>query len=98
AWTMDLTELDALEPFAHEVEAALGGIDVLINNAGGSDGSDALSTSWGDLEYTTRLNCPSPVRLARAVLPAMLTRGSGQVLSVSSMAARTSTPGEAAYA
>lgn len=50
AWTIDLTELDALEPFAHEVEAALGGIDVLINNAGGSDGSAALATPWGDLD------------------------------------------------
>jgi len=53
---------------------------------------------WADVEYLARLNYLSPVRLTLAALPAMLTRGSGQVLTVSSMAARTSTPGEAAYA
>jgi len=98
AWTIDLTELDTLERFVHDVEAKLGGIDVLINNAGGAAGSDALSMPWSDIEYITDLNYLSPVRLTLAALPAMLERASGQVLSVSSMAARTSTPGEAAYA
>jgi short-subunit dehydrogenase len=37
-------------------------------------------------------------RASRAALPAMQARGSGRVCTVSSMAARMSTPGEAAYA
>ena len=49
---------------------------------------------WSDVEYTTKLNYLSPIRLTMAVLPAMLARGAGKVLTVSSMAARTSTPGE----
>ena len=98
AWTIDLTELDALERFVRDVESELGGIDVLVNNAGGAIGSAALSMPWFDVEYTANLNYLSPVRLTLAALPAMLERGSGQVLTVSSMAARTSTPGEAAYA
>ncbi len=98
AWTIDLTELDALERFVHDVESELGGIDVLVNNAGGAIGSAALSMPWSDVEYTATLNYLSPVRLSLAALPTMLERGSGQVLTVSSMAARTSTPGEAAYA
>jgi len=98
AWTIDLTELDALEPFVRDVESELGGIDVLVNNAGGATGSDALAMPWTDVEYIATLNYLSPVRLTGLVLPAMLERGSGQVLTVSSMAARTSTPGEAAYA
>jgi len=98
AWTIDLTELDALEQFVHDVEAELGGIDVLINNAGGATGSDALSMRWSDVEYIADLNYLSPVRLTLAAVPAMLERRAGQVLTISSMAARTSTPGEAAYA
>jgi short-subunit dehydrogenase len=98
AWTIDLTELDGLEQFVRDVEGELGGIDVLINNAGGATGSDALSMPWSDVEYIAGLNYLSPVRLTLAAIPAMLARHAGQVLTVSSMAARTSTPGEAAYA
>jgi len=98
AWTVDLTELDGIEAFVADVEAQLGRIDVLINNAGGATGSDALSTPWSDVEYIAALNYLSPVRLTLAAVPAMLARQAGQVLTVSSMAARTSTPGEAAYA
>jgi short-subunit dehydrogenase len=98
AWTIDLTELDGLEQFVGEVESELGGIDVLVNNAGGATGDRALATRWSDVEYITTLNYLSPVLLTRIAVPKMLERGSGQVLTVSSMAARTSTPGEAAYA
>ena len=98
ARTIDLAELDALEDFVADVTSELGGIDVLVNNAGGATGSDALSTPWTEIEYVNRINYLSPVRLTLAALPAMVERGAGQVLTVSSMAARTSTPGEAAYA
>ena len=45
AWTIDLTELDTLE-FVRDVESELGGIDVLVNNAGGAIGSAALAMPW----------------------------------------------------
>ena len=98
AWTIDLTDLGVLEQFVRDVESELGGIDVLVNNAGGATEHAALSAPWADVEYTTTLNYLSPARLTMAALPAMLERKSGQVLTVSSMAAQTSTPGEAAYA
>ena len=44
------------------------------------------------------INFLSPVRLTTALLPRMLERGRGQILNVSSVAARLSPPGEAAYA
>src|SRR5437764_8124710 len=34
SWTVDLSDLDGLERFAGEVSGALGGVDVLVNNAG----------------------------------------------------------------
>ncbi len=98
AWTVDLADLDGIEAFAAQVEAQLGGIDLLVNNAAQSLAADAIDTSWEDIERVVRVNYLSPVRLTRAVLPAMLARGSGRVVTISSMAARTSTPGEAAYA
>jgi short-subunit dehydrogenase len=97
AWTIDLTDLDALQPFVARVESELGGIDVLVNNAGGGAHGDATTTAWGEVEYVTWLNYFSPVRLTLAALPALRARGDGHVVAVSSMAARMSTPGEAAY-
>ena len=99
AWTIDLVDLDAIDEFASTVDRELGGVDVLINNAALSNyHSPALETPWADLEYMSRVNYLSPVRLTRALLPAMLARGDGNVVTVSSMAAQMSPPGESAYA
>jgi short-subunit dehydrogenase len=98
AWTIDLSEIDALDRFIARVVRELGGIDVLVNNAGLARNQPATEMAWQDIEYLTRLDYLSPVRLTLAALPAMRTRGSGRIVTVSSMAARMSTPGEAAYA
>jgi short-subunit dehydrogenase len=98
AWTVDLSELEGLSRFIRRVEDAFGGIDVLVNNAGVSVGGEAMATSLATLEAQLRINYLSPVQLTLSALPAMQARGSGHVVVVSSMAARTSTPGEAAYA
>jgi short-subunit dehydrogenase len=76
----------------------LGGIDVLVNNAGVSLEGEASRMPLAALESQIQINYLSPVQLTLAALPAMLSRGSGHVVTISSMAARTSTPGEAAYA
>ena len=98
AWTIDLGDIDALEDFVSRVEDTLGGIDVLVNNAALALAGPAITTPWADIERLVRVDYLSPVRLTLAALPAMLARGSGQILTLSSMAARMSTPGEAAYA
>jgi short-subunit dehydrogenase len=98
AWPFDLADLDALGTLVQRVEEELGGIDVLINNAGVTYAGSAASAPLGDLEAQLRINYLSPVRLTQLVVPAMTARGSGQVVTISSMAAPTSTPGEAAYA
>jgi NAD(P)-dependent dehydrogenase (short-subunit alcohol dehydrogenase family) len=98
AWTIDLADLEALDGFVKRVEAELGGIDVLVNNAALALAGPAASTPWPDIEHLMRLDYLSPVRLTLAALPAMRARGSGQIAVVSSMAARMSSPGEAAYA
>jgi short-subunit dehydrogenase len=98
AWTVDLAELDAVDAFARRVERELGGIDVLINNAGLVRTTRLPEIEWTLVEELNLTNYLAPVRLTLAVLPAMLERGSGQVLTVSSVGARLAPPAEAAYA
>ena len=98
AWTVDLAELAAVDAFARRVERELGGIDVLVNNAGLVRTTRLPEIEWTLVEELNRTNYLAPVRLTLAVLPAMLERGSGQVLTVSSVGARLAPPAEAAYA
>jgi len=99
AWTVDLADLDAVDEFAAAATKDLGGIDVLVHNAALSNyHADGLTTPWDDVEYLMRLDYLSPVRLTRAVVPAMIERGEGRVIVVSSMAKHMSSPGESAYA
>ena len=98
AWTIDLSRVEGLEAFAPRVEHEFGGIDVLVNNAGESLTGDATSTGLDQLEAQLRINYLSPVLLTLAALPGMHARGGGHIVTISSMAARMSTPGEAAYA
>ena len=98
AWTIDLADLDGVDAFAHRVEQELGGIDVLVNNAGLVRTTRLPRVDWSLVEELDRTNYLAPVRLTLAVLPAMLERGSGQILTVSSVGARLAPPAEAAYA
>ncbi len=98
ALPFDLTTLDGLETLVRRAETELGGIDVLVNNAGVTYAGPAVSAPLDDLEAQLRINYLSPVLLTQLVVSAMTARGSGRVAVVSSMAARTSPPGEAAYA
>jgi short-subunit dehydrogenase len=99
AWTVDLADLEAVDAFAATATSELGAIDMLIHNAALSNyHADGLTTPWEDVEYLMRLDYLSPVRLTRAIVPAMVARGDGRVVVVSSMAKQMSSPGESAYA
>ena len=98
SWVIDLSDLDRVASFAHQADDELGGIDLLVNNAGIPKRRRVEDTSAADVDEVMAINFASPVRLTSALLPRMLERGAGQIVNVSSVAARLSPPGEAAYA
>lgn len=97
-YTVDVGELDALETFASQVEADLGGIDLLINNAGASRRRTMPRITLDEFHETMNVNFWSAVHLTRALLPAMLARDSGTIINVSSMGTRTVAARTGAYA
>ena len=85
AHACDLSDLDAVDDLVATVERDLGGIDVLINNAGRSIRRPLAESldRWHDVERTMALNYYSPLRLIRGLAPGMRARGDGHVINVS---------------
>ena len=81
----DLSDLDAVDALVADVDARFGGVDVLINNAGGSIRRPLAESldRWHDVERTMTLNYYSPLRLIRGFGPGMRERRDGHVINVS---------------
>ena len=96
SWTVDLADLDRIDGFARQVTEELGGIDVLVNNAGIPKRRWAWQHRPDEIAEVLRLNVESPIRLTTALL-ADLAASSGHVVMIGSVAARLAPPNEAVY-
>jgi len=85
AHACDLTDLDAVDELVARVDKELGGVDILINNAGKSIRRPLAESleRWHDVERTMALNYFSPLRLIRGLAPGMRERGDGHIINVS---------------
>jgi NAD(P)-dependent dehydrogenase (short-subunit alcohol dehydrogenase family) len=83
----DLTTAEGVNQLARAVNERWGGVDILINSVGGSTAPTGGFAALDDSVWLSELNLNllSAVRLDRALLPAMLARGSGVVLHVTSI-------------
>ncbi len=83
----DISTPDGVEKVVKEVFARLGGVDILINNVGGSSAPSggALALTYEDWQQTFNANLFAAVRLDRAFLPQMLEQGSGVIIHISSI-------------
>lgn len=89
----DVTDPTAAARIVEEALAAMGGIDVLVNNAGGNSFMAPLTTMrYSGWEKTIELNLNSIVRLVQAALPSMVVSGNGSIINVSSVAGALSSP------
>ncbi len=102
-WVVDLSDLDAVTDFTTRAIADLGGLDLLINNAGIPKRRTIQAMRPDEVDTLMQINYLSPVRIMLAALPSLLASGREQdepahIVNISSVAARLSPPGEAAYA
>lgn len=94
----DLTDPKSVAGLAARAEAALGHVDVLVNNAGGDPQREFDEMSWAANEAIFRLNVLAPIQLTHLLLPGMLRQGKGHVINISSIAGRVGFPYTEAYA
>jgi NAD(P)-dependent dehydrogenase (short-subunit alcohol dehydrogenase family) len=83
---VDLASPAETARLATEVMDRHGGVDVLVNNAAVLRMTAFLDLTAADFDETIEVNLLAPVRLIRALLPAMLARGRGAIINVSSAA------------
>ncbi|MEA2385786.1 MAG: 3-oxoacyl-[acyl-carrier protein] reductase [Solirubrobacteraceae bacterium] len=83
---LDVTDAPALERFVAEAGETLGGLDLLVANAGGAAGGERLEdTDAEDWRTTFDLNVVHAAVAARAATPLMRTAGGGAMVFIASI-------------
>lgn len=95
--TADLTDRSEIKRLAKAAEETLDGVDILINNAGIARQQLFVDMTDEEWDRLWAADVSAPVLLTRALLPGMLSRGSGQILNVSSMWGERGASCEVAY-
>jgi NAD(P)-dependent dehydrogenase (short-subunit alcohol dehydrogenase family) len=96
--TGDLAEPDAPAAIAAQVLDALGGVDVLVNNAAAAARLATVDTDAAVIDRMLAVNVRAPLLLIAALVPSMIERGGGSIVNVSSVSGIVGTPRRAAYA
>jgi NAD(P)-dependent dehydrogenase (short-subunit alcohol dehydrogenase family) len=92
----DLTTPGAVEDVVGWAVAAMGGLDVVISNAGAGWSGQYETMTATDIDDQLNLNLRAPMHLARAAAPHLLARG-GQLVLIGSIAGLVGVPEEVAY-
>ncbi|MCC6790152.1 MAG: glucose 1-dehydrogenase [Thermomicrobiales bacterium] len=95
--TVDVSQATSVNAMIERAVAAHGRIDVLVNNAAISRGDDILKIDEATWDLNLDVVLKSVYLCSKAVLPAMLERGDGVILNISSVNGMTGV-GEEAYA
>jgi NAD(P)-dependent dehydrogenase (short-subunit alcohol dehydrogenase family) len=94
---MDVTDEAAVANGVAEAEAALGGINILVNNAGYGLVGAIEETSLAEARAQFEANVFGPLALIRAVLPSMRARGAGHVINITSVSGLAAWSGTGVY-
>ena len=96
--TADLADRDQAEAAVAQVASDLGGIDILINNAGIAEFGSVLEMEPETWERIFRVNVFGLYYVTRAVLPHMLAASAGDIINVASTAGQKGSARLSAYA
>ena len=97
ACKVDLTKRVEVEQMVEKVLSQFGQLDILVNSAGWDRLEPFLESSEETWERILAVNFKSVLYTAKAVLPHMISRGSGKIVNISSDAGRVGSSWEAVY-
>jgi 3-oxoacyl-[acyl-carrier protein] reductase len=94
----DLSSREAVEGLVPAAEAAMGGLDILINNAGLTRDNLLIRLKDEDWDVVMAVNLTAAFRLCRAAVKGMMRRRHGRIVSIGSVVGSTGNPGQVNYA
>lgn len=98
AYAADITDHAGVRATVAKIEAELGPVDILINNAGFDVFKPFVDTTPDEWQRLIAVNLVGALNMHHAVLPGMVERRQGRIVNVASDAARVGSSGEAVYA
>ena len=97
-YSCDVRDPDQCEDLVAKVAAQFGGLDILINNAGGSPPAQAASASPRFSEAIVKLNLLGPIYTSKAANTIMQAQeGGGVIINIASVSGIRPSPGTAVY-
>lgn len=93
----DVTQLDQVRACVQQVLDTWGTIDILINNAGWDKIEPFVESQPEMWEKVIAINLKGPIHFCHAVIPHMIARNAGKIVTISSDAGRVGSTGEAVY-
>ncbi len=93
----NLTDAAAVDALPGRAEEALGGLDILVCNAGVTKDTLAMRMKDEDFQTVIDINLISTFKLNRGVLKGMMKQRSGRIINIASVVAVMGNPGQANY-
>ncbi|MCP3726446.1 oxidoreductase [Paraburkholderia sp. CNPSo 3272] len=97
ARVLDVTDFDAIDGVVEEIEASVGPVDVLVNNAGYGHEGVMEESPLAEMRRQFDVNVFGAVAMMKAVLPFMRARRRGHILNITSMGGYITMPGISYY-
>ena len=94
----DLSDLDEVTALPKQAVEAMGGVDILINNAGVTRDNLLMRMSEDEWTSVLTINLTSTMRLCKGVLRGMMKARWGRIVNISSIVGATGNAGQANYA
>ncbi|MFM0505454.1 oxidoreductase [Paraburkholderia caffeinilytica] len=94
---LDVTDFDAIDGIVADIEASVGPVDVLVNNAGYGHEGVMEESPLSEMRRQFDVNVFGAIAMMKAVLPFMRERRRGHILNITSMGGHITMPGITYY-